>query len=385
MRPAVRVAVVHDWLVTWGGAERVLEQILACYPQADVYCVVEGLDASRRATLGTHKIQSTFIQRLPRAKLDYWYYVGLMPLAIEQLDLTGYDLVISSSHAVALGAITGPDQVHVSYVYSPMRFAWDLQSTYLETFGLSRGAKSVAARLVFHYLRTWDRGAANGVDRLLTCSAFAARRIAKVYGRAAAVVYPPVDVERFTLWENKEPYFLAGSRMNPFKRIDLVVEAFRDLPDQRLVVMGDGPDLLKIRRFAGPNVELVGHLGDDEVVRLMQRASGFVHAAKEDFGIAMGEAQACGTPVIAFAEGGASEIVRDLATDEEPTGVLFHEQSVASVRTGVERFLAHRDQISARVCSENAARFSTRRFHGELRTHIDETRAALALDPVRML
>lgn len=371
---AERVAILHDWLVTWGGAERVLEQMLACYPDADVFCIVEDLDAERRGVLDGRRVHTSFIQRLPRAKRAYWHYAGLMPLAVEQFDLRGYDLVLSSSHAVALGAIAGPDQLHVSFLHSPMRFAWDLQPLYLESFGFATGPKSLAARLLFHYLRSWDRGAANGVDRMLTCSAFAARRIAKVHRRSAAVVHPPVDVERFAPSESheREPYFLAGSRMNPFKRIDLVVEAFRALPGQRLLVLGDGPDLPKIRALAGPNVELLGHVSDAEVRRRMQGASAFVHAAVEDFGIAMGEAQACGTPVIALGGGGACEIVKDA------TGVLFGEQSAAGVREGVERFLAQRERFDPRACRENALRFSEQRFRDELREQVELARRDFA-------
>jgi glycosyltransferase involved in cell wall biosynthesis len=385
---AERVAILHDWLVTWGGAERVLEQMLACYPGADVFCVVEDLDAERRSVLDGRRLHTSFIQRLPRAKRAYWHYAGLMPLAIEQFDLRGYDLVLSSSHAVALGAITGPDQLHVSFLHSPMRFVWDLQPLYLESFGFATGPKSLAARLLFHYLRNWDRGAANGVDRMLTCSAFAARRIAKVHRRAAAVVHPPVDVERFALSKSREreherePYFLTGSRMNPFKRIDVVVEAFRALPDQRLLVLGDGPDLPKVRALAGPNVELLGHVSDDEVRRRMQGASAFVHAATEDFGIAMGEAQACGTPVVALGAGGACEIVRDAAHDPAPTGVLFDEPSPAGVRRGVERFLAQRERFDPQVCRENALRFSQQRFREELLEQVEIARRDFA-DGVR--
>jgi glycosyltransferase involved in cell wall biosynthesis len=365
----MRVAVVHDWLVTWGGAERVLEQILMSFPSADVYCIVEDLEAERRTILAGREVQTSFIQRLPRAKRDYWYYAALMPLAIEQFDMTGYDVIVSSSHAAALGVITGPDQLHVSYLHSPMRFAWDLQAMYLDTFALKR-VRSGVARLAFHYLRMWDRGAGNGVDRLLVCSHFAGRRATKVYRRPVHVVYPPVDTARFTLSENRDRYFLTGSRMNPFKRIDLVVEAFRELPSERLVVMGDGPDFDKVRRVAGPNVELVGRLTDAEVVRAMQNATAFVHAAKEDFGIAMAEAQSCGTPVVALGAGGATEIVTDIESGPTPSGVLFAEQSAAGVREGIERFLANRDAFSPQECRANALRFGIERFRSEVQQHV---------------
>jgi glycosyltransferase involved in cell wall biosynthesis len=379
----MRVAVVHDWLVTWGGAERVLEQILTCFPGADVYCIVENLEDERRSILAGRKVHTSFIQRLPRAKRDYWYYAALMPLAIEQFDMTGYDVIVSSSHAAALGVITGPDQLHVCYFHSPMRFAWDLQAMYLETFALGRVGSGVA-RGAFHYLRMWDRGAANGVDRLLVCSHFAGRRATKVYRRPVNVVYPPVDTARFTLSDNRDRYFLTGSRMNPFKRIDLVVEAFRELPDERLLVMGDGPDLPKIRRLAGPNVELVGRLTDAEVVRAMQNATAFVHAAKEDFGIAMAEAQSCGTPVVALGAGGANEIIADIGSGLTPTGILFAEQSAASVRDGIERFLANRDAFSPQDCRANVLRFGMDRFRSEVQAHVRGGWDDLAIRTVRL-
>jgi glycosyltransferase involved in cell wall biosynthesis len=368
----VRVAVVHDWLVTWGGAERVLEQILVTYPQADVFCLVEGLDDERRGVLDGREVHETFIARLPRGHSGYWYYAALMPLAIEQFDLAGYDLIVSSSHAVALGVISAPGQVHVSYLHSPMRFAWDLQPLYLESFGMS-GARALAARLVFHYLRMWDRGAANGVDRLLTCSAFAGRRAQKVYRRETHVVHPPVDVERFALSRSPRSYFLAGSRMNPFKRIDLIVQAFRSFPGERLIVIGDGPDLAKVRRLAGPNVEFAGHLSDSGVVEAMGGARAFIHAATEDFGIAMAEAQATGTPVIALGEGGAVEILSSGET-APPTGVLFGEQSVAGVCAGMREFLAREGEFSPEACRAQVLDLAPERFRAQLQ---DEVRAAI--------
>ncbi|MBJ7332648.1 MAG: glycosyltransferase, partial [Solirubrobacteraceae bacterium] len=309
---------------------------------------------------------------LPGGRRHYWYYAPLMPLAIEQLDLGGYDLILSSSHAVALGVLTAPEQLHVSYMHSPMRFAWDLQGLYLDAFGFRAGVKTLAARLVFHYLRLWDRGAHSGVDRFVANSAFVASRIRKVYRRESTVLAPPVDVGRFALQPDKGETFLAGSRMNPFKRIDLVVDAFtRLLADQRLVVVGDGPDLEKIRALAGPNVELVGHVPDAELTRRMQEAAAFVHAATEDFGIAMAEAQACGTPVIAFDRGGAREIVAGL-DGPAPTGVLFGAQTAEGVAEGVRGFLAARERINPAICREGVMHLAPERFREAYRAVVEE-------------
>jgi len=246
-----RVAVIHDWLVTWGGAERVLEQILACYPEADVFALVEDLPEERRGMLAGRRVVTSFLQRLRLAKRHYWYLAPLMPTAIEQFDLREYDLVLSSTHATALGVITSPDALHVAYSYSPIRFAWDLQPLYLEAFRY-RGVRATAARATFHYLRMWDRSASNGVDHFVANSAFVARRIRKTYRREAAVIYPPVDTDRFVPGGPRDNVFLAGSRMNPFKRFDILVEAFRELPDERLVLVGDGPDFKRLKQQAGP-------------------------------------------------------------------------------------------------------------------------------------
>jgi glycosyltransferase involved in cell wall biosynthesis len=370
---APRTALVHDWLVTWGGAEEVLAEMVDCLSPSALYCIVEDLDAEHRHLLDGLELRTSFIQRVPGAKSHFWHMAPLMPLAVEQFDLGRYDVVVSSSHAVALGARTGPEQVHVSYVHSPMRFAWDLQGLYLDAFGYRRGPKSVAARLAFHYLRMWDRGAGTSVDDFVANSAFVAGRIRKIYGRPSTVIHPPVDIEHFTPGGSKGGYFLAGGRMNPFKRIDAVVSAFStQLQDQRLVVVGDGPDLSKIEALAGPNVELVGRVSRDRLRDLLRGADAFIHAATEDFGIAMAEAQACGTPVIAFGRGGAAEIVRSGADEPDPTGELFWQQNENGVSRGVRRFLARRERFEPEACRLNAERFGADRFRKDLAAHVEQ-------------
>ena len=264
--PALRVAVVHDWLTLCAGGERVLEQILNIWPEADLFSVVDFLsDEDRRQLRGKHAT-TTFIQRLPWARRRYRAYLPLMPLAIEQLDLDRYDLVISSSHAVAKGVITGPDQLHVSYVHSPMRYAWDLQHQYLAEAGLTRGIRSALARLVLHYMRIWDLRSSNGVDHFVANSNFIARRIRKVYRREAEVVHPPVNIDRFSLRSDKEDFYFTASRMVPYKKIPLIVEAFTRMPGRRLVVVGDGPEFERARAGAGPNVRMLGYQGNEVLV-----------------------------------------------------------------------------------------------------------------------
>lgn len=357
-----RIAVVHDWLVTWAGAERVLEQILGLYPQADLFSVCDFLSPAQRGFVGGRSARTTFIQNLPGAHKRYRAYLPLMPLAIEQLDLSSYDLVISSSHAVAKGVLTGPDQLHLSYVHSPIRYAWDLQHQYLRESGLDRGLKGWVAKWLLHRIRQWDARTSNGVDGFIANSAFIARRIRKVYGRHAEVVYPPVDVSGFSLRKEKDGFYLAASRMVPYKKMSLVVEAFSAMPDKRLVVIGDGPEMAKVRAKAGSNIEVLGFQPFEVMKGYMQRARAFVFAAEEDFGITPVEAQACGTPVIAYGKGGALETIRGLGQTDAPTGLFFPEQSVESLARAVEHFAANGASISPVTCRENALRFSTEVF-----------------------
>jgi len=360
----MRVALVHDWFTVYAGSERVVEQILRVFPQADVYALVDFLKEEERGFLQGKRAQVSFIQRLPKAQQRYRTYLPLMPLAIEQFDLRGYDLVISSSHAVAKGVITGPDQLHICYCHSPIRYAWDLQHQYLKESGLERGVKSWIARALLHYLRLWDSRTANGVDLFIANSRYIARRILKVYRRQAEVIYPPVDVEAFTLRQDKEDFYLTASRMVPYKRVDLIVEAFSQMPDKRLVVIGDGPEMPKVRAKAGPNVTLLGYQPFEVLMDYMQRAKAFVFAAEEDFGIAPVEAQACGTPVIAFGKGGAAETV--VAGE---TGIFFQDQNVPSLIKAIAEFeKLSFDPLRVR---KNAERFSSERFRREFAALIE--------------
>lgn len=360
-----RVAVVHDWLTTYAGAEKVLAEILRIWPQADLFTVVDFLPDSDREKLLGKVATTSFIQRLPRARSSYRAYLPLMPFAIEQLDLSGYDLVISSSHAVAKGVITGPDQLHVSYVHSPIRYAWDLQHRYLNESGLAKGVKGWIARAMLHYIRIWDQRTAHGVDAFVANSGFIARRIRKVYGYHAAVVYPPVDIGRFSLGTRKEDFYLTASRMVPYKCVPLIVEAFARMPERRLVVVGDGPDFERVKAAATPNVTLLGYQPDAVLIDYMQRAKAFVFAAEEDFGITPVEAQACGTPVIAYGRGGALETVIASADESTRTGLFFARQEHADIVDAVTRFEAA-GVFDPLVCRANAQRFTVERFRDGL-------------------
>ncbi|OYQ62674.1 glycosyl transferase family 1 [Pseudanabaena sp. SR411] len=367
----LKIAIVHEWFVTYAGSERVVEQILNLFPHADLFAVVDFLNDSQREFIQNKPVKTTFIQRLPFAKAKFRQYLPLMPLAIEQLDLSAYDLIISSSHAVAKGVLTAPHQLHISYVHSPIRYAWDLQHQYLKESNLERGIKSWIARWILHQIRIWDTRTANGVDLFVANSEFIARRIHKVYRRSATVIYPPVDLQNYTLCEQKQEFYLTASRLVPYKRIDLIVEAFSQMGDRSLIVIGDGEQMAKIRAKASSNIKFLGHLEPEALREYMQKARAFVFAAEEDFGITPVEAQACGTPVIAYGRGGVCESVRGLDCDR-PTGVFFAEQTVASIRAAVLEFEQNSDRILPTTCHENAMRFSTERFQAEFLQFVEQ-------------
>ena len=367
----VSVALVIDWLVTYAGAERVVESIINSHPQCDLFSLIDFVEDNQRDFLKGKKAKTSFIQQLPKAKQKYQKYLPFMPLAIEQLDVSSYDVVISSSHCVAKGILTGPDQLHISYVHSPIRYAWDLQHQYLREAGLNVGLKGWLAKWILHKMRMWDYRTANGVDHFIANSHFISRRIKKVYGRDSTVIYPPVAVDDFTLTEKKEDFYFTASRMVPYKRMDLIVEAFSSMPNKKLVVIGDGSEFAKIKSKAGPNIELLGYQSFSVLKDYMQRAKAFVFAAEEDFGITPVEAQACGTPVIAFGKGGVLETVRPLGVDD-PTGVFFDEQTCTALCDAVECFEANSSLLFAGNCRKNAEKFSAQRFENEISAFVSE-------------
>ena len=364
--PDLRVAIVHEWLTQYAGSERVLEQMLALFPDADLFAVVDFLPTSERGFLGGRPVRTTFLQKLPFGRRVFRLLLGLMPLAIEQLDLSAYDLVLSSSHAVAKGVLTGPDQTHVSYVHSPIRYAWDMQHQYLRQTGLDRGVRGLLARLTLARLRAWDARTANGVDHFIANSHYIARRIRKTYRREASVVPPPVDTARFRPGPHRTDTFLTASRLVPYKRVDLVVQAFREMPDRTLIVVGDGPERDVVHRAAGgaPNIRFRGTVPQAELVRLMGEARAFVSAAEEDFGIAMVEVQSCGTPLIAFERGGIRDIMG--RGDAAPTGILFAQQTADAIRDAVRRFDRIAGRFTAENCRANALRFGEEAFRTRL-------------------
>ncbi|MFQ7968073.1 glycosyltransferase family 4 protein [Klebsiella pneumoniae] len=365
----LNVGIVADWFITYAGSEKVVAEFLDVFPEAELYSVVDFLSSENKSHFKNKNITTTFIQNFPFARKKYQSYLPFMPLAIEQLDVSKHDVILSSSHAVAKGVLTGPDQLHISYIHSPIRYAWDLQHQYLRESNLHKGFKGLLAKWILHNIRIWDCRTSNGVDHFIANSKFIARRIKNVYGRNADVIYPPVDVERFTLNENKEQYYFTASRLVPYKRIDLIVEAFSHMKDKKLVVIGDGPEMNKIKAKATSNIEILGYQSNSVMVDYMRNARAFVFAAEEDFGITPVEAQSCGTPVIAYGKGGALETIRPIGV-EKATGVFFYNQDVKSIIDSVNFFEQHSDEIILSDCRLNARKFSEQRFKEEIKEYV---------------
>lgn len=367
----MKTAIITDWLVHPGGAEKTLEHLLQCFPDADLFSVIDFVDPDQRGFLQNKPVKTTFIQQLPFAKKLYRHYLPLMPIAIEQLDLSNYELILSTSHAVAKGVLTGPDQIHISYIYSPMRYAWDLQHQYLQESGLDKKIRGLFVRYLLHKLRLWDLRSAAGVDHFIASSQFIARRIRKTYRRESTVIYPPVDLSQFSPTKEKEEFYLTASRLVPYKRIDLIVSAFNQMPDKKLIIIGDGPDYQKIQKIAGKNIQLLGYQPDEVLISHLQRAKAFIFAAEEDFGLLPVEAQACGTPVIAYGKGGALETVCGIDS-EKPTGLFFHEQTAEAISDAVTLFEKNEVHFDQTDCIENAKRFCSNRFKDEMMRFIEE-------------
>lgn len=362
----MKVALIHEWLTIIGGSENVFKEIAALYPNADIYTLVARDETIATLNLSEHKVTTSFIQKLPFAKSRYRSYLPFFPLAIEQFDLSGYDLIISSSHAVAKGVLTNSNQIHICYCHSPIRYAWDLHHQYLKEAGLNKGIKGFIARYLLHRIRQWDIISTNRVDHFIANSKYIGKRIKKVYNRESTVIYPNVATEEFLPVYEKKDYYVTCSRFVPYKKIDLIVEAFAQMPDKKLYVIGDGPDFKKVSKLAKSNVIMLGYQPFDTLKKYLSEARAFVFAAEEDFGILPVEAQACGTPVIAYKKGGALESVV-----ENKTGIFFENQTASSIKEAVEWFDINLLLFNYEKIAEHAASFSTARFKTEFLAFIN--------------
>lgn len=356
----MKVALVHYWLVNFRGGERVLEAIGRIFPEADIFTHVF-LPDNLPETLTERKVSTSFINSLPRAGKWYQYYLPLMPMALEQLDLRGYDLIISSESGPAKGIIADPYATHLCYCHTPMRYIWDMRHDYMD--GAGRLKKFICAPLL-HYMRMWDVSASTRVDAFAANSLFTARRIEKYYRRDARVIYPPVNAEYFHCEAKREDFYLIIGELVPYKRADLAVSACVK-SGKKLVVIGKGPDLKKLSRNAPPNVTFMGHQPASVVRDHLARCRALLFPGQEDFGIVPVEAMASGAPVIAYARGGVTETVIDGVT-----GLHFHSQNADSLAEAIAAF--ERMTFDRTVLAEQAAKFSCEHFEQNMRSFIDD-------------
>ena len=380
----MRVAIVHDWLTGMRGGERCLEVFCELFPEADLYTLIYLPDRVSPVIQGM-KVHASWINNLPGVKRYYRYCLPFFPNAIESFELKGYDLILSSSHCVAKGAIRPRGALHISYTYTPMRYVWDLYDAY---FGDRFGAVgSMMVQRLTGYLRHWDLEACERVDHFVAISYHVAKRIKRLYGREAVVIYPPVDIERFQAAKEEGDYYLVVSAFAPYKRIDLAVRAFNDLR-LPLKVVGWGPEERRLRKLAGPTVEFLGGRSDEEVSELYTRCRALVFPGEEDFGIVPLEAQASGRPVIAYGKGGVLETViplnpRDFTRDEKfqshkvsdvdgPTGIFFYEQTPEALVAAVKLFEQKSHRFAAKRLRDHALKFDKQIFKAKIRSFIEE-------------
>ena len=362
----MKTAIVHEWLVNYAGSEKVVESFTNIWPDADVFTLVDFLDDDLRDIIlkGKHA-HTSFIQHLPYAKKQHRKYLPLFPRAVESFNLKNYKLIISSSHAVAKGVRKKKNQLHISYCHSPMRYAWDEADYYLQEANLTSGFKGKLAQYLLKYLRRWDIKSAKNVDYFIANSNHIAAKIKRIYNRHADVIYPPVDTQKFSLVTEKEDYYLTASRLVPYKRIDLIVDAFANMLDKKLVVIGSGPEKEKIKAKATPNIDVIGYQDFETLKSYMEKAKAFVFAAEEDFGIIVVEAMACGTPVIAGNYGGTAESVID-----GTSGILFQKQNVESIVNAVKRFDIISHSMNYKEIRMQAEKFSRYTFEHNIKEYV---------------
>ena len=338
------IAIVHDWFLknSMGGAEKVTyiidKLINENYSQPDLFSLVSNIEESKKSIFQNRKIKQSIIEYFPFGKTKVQNYLPLLPFAIEQIDVGKYDLVISSSHAFAKGIITSPEQLHISYIHTPMRYAWDEMNTYLKQSKLSNFGFEIPIRYSLHKLRQWDFLSSQRVNYLISNSNFTAKRIKKYWGLTSEVIHPPVDIKRFNFKNKREDFYLSVNRLVPNKRVDLLINSFNKL-NLPLIVIGDGPERSKLEKVAKSNIKFLKKASNSEVENYMSRCRAFVYAGLEDFGIAPVEAMAAGAPVIAFKKGGILDTVKCINSEAKiATGILFDEQNDKVIRDCINYF-----------------------------------------------
>lgn len=368
----MKIALIHDHLAQDGGAEQVLRAFARMYPDAPIYTLLYEPGNVEKHFSGRH-IETSIIQRLPGGVKHYQWYMPFMPMAVEFFDLSDFDVVLSDASAFAKGVVTGTDTLHICYCHTPTRYLWDYTHTYIKELRYNKYLKKLVS-LFLNYIRVWDRQAADRVDVFIANSKTVQKRIAKYYRRPSTVVYPPVDIKNFSVADAAGSYFLIGGRLAPYKRVDIVVEAFRQngLP---LKVFGSGVDLERLRKLAGGavNIEFLGRVDDKKKAELYYGCKAFINPQDEDFGITVVEAMASGRPVIAFRQGGATETVID-----GQTGIFFEEQTAESLNEAVERFASL--SFDPALSRQQAERFADETFERSIREIIEREYARFKND-----
>lgn len=377
----MKIAIVCDWLITIGGAEKVLNNILECFPEADLFAIIDFIPTNKRGFLKNKKVTTTFVQKLPLAKRLYRLYLPIMPFAIEQLDLSKYDVIISSSHAISKGVITTSDQLHICYCHTPMRYAWDLYNEYLNQKSNVTAFNSILTRFFLYKLRFWDVKSVNLVDYFVANSYNIAKRIKKNYNRNATVIYPPVKVNSdiSVVIDNKESrdFYLAASRLVSYKKIALIVSTFLKIAReninccQHLVVIGDGPEFKRIKQLAknAKNIILLGYVDDNVLIKYFKKSKALIFAANEDFGMLPVEALSYGTPIIAYKKGGLIEIINQ---NNKKTGYFFDIQNEDAIIKAIKEFENSNVLINPVDCFDSAQLFKENIFKEKFKDFINK-------------
>lgn len=363
----MKVAIIQEWLVTIGGSDKVVKAIADVFPDADIYTLVAKKEVCDELGINWNKIHTSFIQKMPLATKKHRAYLPLFPFAIEQFDLRGYDVIISSSHCVAKGVLTKADQLHICYCHSPIRYVWDMYNEYLEEANLTKGLKGWLVRYLLHRIRKWDMLSSFRVDYYISNSDYVGQRIKETYRRESTTIHPNIDITNFEYCGQKENFYLASSRLVSYKKIDIIIEAFNRMPEKKLIVIGGGPNLKKYKEIAKENVTVMGYQPFNILKEKMQKAKAFIFAADEDFGMIPIEAEACGTPVIAYGHGGSLETV-----SEGRTGLFFQEQTPESIMKAITDFEAlGNTPFNYETCRKWAESFSEERFKKEIKEFVD--------------
>ena len=357
-----KIALIHYWLVGMRGGESVVESLCKIFPQIDIFTLIYNKDKISD-TINSKSIHTSFLQKMPFSKKKHQVYLPLMPVAIEQFDLSEYDLVISSESGIAKGVITKPETCHICYCHSPMRYLWNMYFDYLNNEKMGFFKKNTI-RFFFNYLRVWDLATSFRVDYFISNSDNVRKRVLKYYNRESKVIYPPVSLDKFEYSDKKKEFYLVVSQLVSYKRIDIAVDAFNRL-DKELIIIGDGPEKKRLEKSAGKNIKFIGWQDDEVLKKYYSEAKAFIFPGEEDFGITPVEAQASGTPVIGYGKGGLLETV-----DDGKTGLFFYSQDANSLMEAIERFEGGDHDIESKKARENSRRFDVSIFENKMKSFI---------------